>query len=119
MVLIVNTYKIHPRRNKLIKHENFYTIGATKISTEHKYTYVNSKREERKEGNESMEETQGKLEKLPLSAARARAEVEGQERRRGGKRKRGRGRDERKTLYSSSESLASSVESARASFQVA
>ena len=87
---------------------------------ESKYTYVNSKREERKEGNESMEETQGKLEKLPLSAAWARSEVESQERRRSGKRKRAKGREERKTLYSSSEkSLASSAESARASFQEA
>ena len=55
---------------------------------ESKYTYVNSKREERKEGNESMEETERKLEKLPLSAAWARSEVESQERRRSGKRKR-------------------------------
>ena len=29
---------------------------------ESKYTYVNSKREERKEGNERMEETERKLE---------------------------------------------------------
>ena len=99
--------------------KTFIQIGATKINTERKYAHVSSKKEERKEGNESMEETQGKLEKLPLSAARARAEVEGQERRRGRKRKRRRGRDERRTLYSSSESLASSAEAARASFQVA
>ena len=66
---------------------------------------MSSKKEERKEGNESMEETQGKLEKIPLSAARARAEVEDRERIRG--RKRRKGRDERRTLYSSSESLES------------
>jgi hypothetical protein len=113
----VNTYKIHPQGNKLIKRENLHTIGATKINTERKYAHVSSKKEERKEGNESMEETQGKLEKFPLSAARARAEVEARERIRGEKRRKG--RDERGTLYSSSTPYSSSESRESRSLQAA
>ena len=78
---------------------------------------MSSKKEERKEGNESMEENKGKLEKFPLSAARARAEVEARERIRGEKRRKG--RDERGTLYSSSTPYSSSESLESRSFQAA